>query len=993
MGLEAVREVQPEPVEASRRTPLLARPYTLEPDAVASALGVDPAIGLTRVEAELRLRVDGPNELEAAPPVPWWRILLQQFQDPLIYLLLVAVLISLAAWLLEGAEGLPVDVLVIVAIVLLNAVLGYVQEARAAHAVEVLMRMTEATCTVLRDGEPCGVPAREVVRGDVLLLGEGDAVGADARLIEASALRVAEAALTGESAAVRKQATALVTDAPSTDVAGTAEVALADRLNMVHKGTAVAQGVGRALVTATGMDTEVGAIAEMLETTVEEPTPLQREITEVSKVLGLLVVVVAVVVMVTMVLIGGVRESEQLLQVLLLGVSLAVAAVPEGLPAVLSVVLAIGVRRMAERNAVVKKLDSVESLGSASVICTDKTGTLTRNEMTLQRVVTHAGTAELTGVGYRPEGHLETGQGDTDPSQRHEVELLLAAGSLANNAHLSQVEGEWCVQGDPTEAAFLVAAAKVPGATELMGRFQPRAQIPFTSERKLMSALVLDSGALDSAALDTAATGETGAEEASTHVLLCKGAPDVLLARCVRQQTGDRTVPLSEAAREAVLEEIEQLSGEAFRTLGVGYRLVPEFELDGSADEVDERLEQGLVYVGTVGIIDPPRVEAARAIAEARRAGIRVVMITGDHPSTAARIAADLGLVGPGERAVSGTELDRLDEPGLRQVARDHSVFARTSPQHKLRLVDALQADGHVVAMTGDGVNDAPALKSADIGVAMGITGTEVTKEAARMVLADDNFATIVAAVRQGRVIFDNIKKFLRYLLSSNLGEVLTVFLGVMLAGVIGLGDATAGTVVVPLLATQILWINLVTDSTPALAMGVDPEIDDVMARRPRPLADRIIDRAMWGQILSVGLVMALATLAALDLSLPGGLIPGEESLEVARTAAFTTLVLAQLFNAINARSAEASAFRGLFRNGWLWAALALGALLQVAVVHVSWLQVAFDTAALRPSQWATCVLLASVVLWFSEARKLARAALRRRRAVASGEVEVLHAR
>jgi magnesium-transporting ATPase (P-type) len=450
--------------------------------------------------------------------------------------------------------------------------------------------------------------------------------------------------------------------------------------------------------------------------------------------------------------------------------------------------------------------------------------------------------------------------------------------------------------------------------------------------------------------------------------LVTKGAPDVLVGRCTAVQVGEETVPLDDERRTAALDAVERLSDRAYRTLGVAYRRVAE----GLGPEDLEEQEADLVYLGVVGIIDPPRPEVTAAVAEAHRAGIRVIMITGDHPVTATRIATDLGIVEPGARAVTGTELDGLDGPGLRETTRTVSVYARVAPQNKLQIVDALQADGHVVAMTGDGVNDAPALKTADIGVAMGITGTEVTKESAKMILGDDNFATIVAAVRQGRVIFDNIKKFLRYLLSSNMGEVFTVLLGVLLAGVIGLEGAAGGeAVVVPLLATQILWINLVTDSGPALAMGVDPETDDVMARPPRGPHERIIDARMWIGVLSIGLVMGVATLLTIDIFLPGGLVEGTDSLTVARTAGFTTLVLAQLFNVLNSRSESISAFHRIFVNRWLWGAIGLGVLLQIAVVQVPFLQAAFGTASLDLAHWGVAVAMASSVLWFDELRKL----------------------
>ncbi|MCV7319336.1 haloacid dehalogenase [Mycolicibacterium confluentis] len=923
-------------------------PSVREGPEVARDLGVDPATGLAPAEAARRLHGDGPNELRAAPPVPTWRRVLRQFQDPLVYLLLVAVVISTAAWLAEGGAGAPVDALVISAIVVLNGILGFVQENRAEAAVKALQSMTDATSTVLREGELRTVPSRELVRGDILVLNEGDAVGADARVLTAAALRVSEASLTGESEPVTKSAATLTEHLP-----------LGDRRDMVFRGTSVVQGVGRAVVTATGMGTEVGSIAEMLEDTREEPSPLQKEITRVSRLLGITVVVIAVVVMVVTALVNEISTFGHLVTVLLLGVSLAVAAVPEGLPAILSVVLAIGVQQLARHKAIVKKLHSVETLGSATVIASDKTGTLTKNEMTIQRIRTFSGEVELTGVGYRPEGTaLVDGAPLSNPALQREARMVLAGGSLANDAQLTHRDGQWQIQGDPTEAAFLVASHKLAGAVDRVRQFRRRDEIPFTSERKMMSALV------------------TGGAEGTAVV--SKGAPDVLLQRCVAVQVGDQTLPLDADRRAAALAAVEELSAQSFRTLGVAYRWVDDPDTVGPLDVADER---NLVYLGVVGIIDPPRPEVAGAIAEAHRAGVRVMMITGDHPTTAARIAADLGIVEPGATALTGTELDALPPDQLEEVTATTSVYARVAPRNKLQIVDALQARGEVVAMTGDGVNDAPALKSADIGVAMGITGTPVTREAAKMILADDNFATIVAAVRQGRAIFDDIKKFLRYLLSSNMGEVFTVFFGVVLAGFIGIGAGSGQEIVVPLLATQILWINLVTDSGPALAMGVDPEIDDVMKRPPRRSTDRLIDGEMWRGIMSVGLVMGIATLLTMDIFLPGGLVEGSDSLEMARTAGFTTLVFAQFFNAFNSRSETTSAFRHLFSNRWLWASVGLGVVLQVAVVEMPLLQRAFGTVPLDAAHWAVAVAMASTVLWFDELRKLVLRAGRRKAA------------
>jgi magnesium-transporting ATPase (P-type) len=935
---------------------------------LAAALGTDWERGLGAEEAAKRLRADGPNELRAAPPVPAWRRALAQLQDPLVYLLAAAAAVALAAWWFEGrgqpgAAGWPLDAIVITGVVALNAVLGWLQEAKAAQAVAALAKMTTATSAVLRDGAVTRVPSTELVKGDVLVLAEGDAVGADARLAQAAALKLLESALTGESEAVLKDAARLHEP-----------VALGDRLNMVFKGTAVAQGTGRAVVTATGMRTEMGGIATLLDTTPDAPTPLQTEIAHLGKVLGIAALVIAAVVVTAILLMSDLHGATDVVTVLLLGVSLAVAAIPEGLPAILSVVLAMGVRRMARHHAIVKKLASVETLGSASVIASDKTGTLTRGEMTVQRVMTASGRSDITGVGYAPEGRAE--QGGAALAQgplRDELRAVLRGGSLAGNAQLQQIEGgTWVIQGDPTEAAFLVAEQKLlepengDATPKIRERFERIGEIPFTSQRMMMSVLVVDHGNGD------------------TRWLFTKGAPDVLLAHCTQARSGASTVALDDALRAQVLSDVAAMTDDALRTLSVARRaLAADAQIPADAAAAAQ-FELGLEYLGTVGIIDPPRPEAAVAIVQAHEAGIRVIMITGDHPRTAVRIAADLGIVDTGGLVLTGAEMDQLDETAFAAAVQKTSVFARVAPKHKLRIVQALQASGDVVAMTGDGVNDAPALKAADIGVAMCVAGTEVTKEAASMILADDHFATIVLAVREGRGVLDNIRKFLRYLLSSNLAEVLTVFVGVVGAGVMGL-EATAtgsgGAVVLPLLATQILWINLITDTGPALAMGVDPIADDVMARKPRLRSQRIIDARMGLGVLEGGVVMAALTLLTLDLFLPGGLIEpvdawlgaGPHSLDRARTAAFTVLVLTQLFNCFNARSASASAFQAAFSNRWLWAAVALSTALQAAVVHLPFLNLAFGTVPLSAGQWAVCVAMASGVLWFSEARKLAR--------------------
>ena len=927
----------------------ISHPSISSIDDVVAAVATNLNDGLTAQDASSRLTANGANKLRAAPPVAGWRRALAHFQDPLVYLLLAAIAIALGAWIIEGRVGWPVDAMVITVVVLINAAIGYVQESKATQAVAALAKMTEVTSSVLRDGQVRRVPSVDLVLGDILVLAEGDAVGADARLIEATALRVQEASLTGESEAVLKDAATLA-----------AAAALADQLNMVFKGTAVAQGTGRAVVTATGMATQMGLIAEMLEATPEEATPLQKEVGQVGRMLAIAVVIIAVVVVATILLTSPIRSAADVVAVLLLGVSLAVAAVPEGLPAILSMVLALGVQRMAKHNAIIKNLSSVETLGSASVICTDKTGTLTRAEMTIERVMTASGDTHVTGVGYAPDGGItQDGVALAAGVLRDEQIVALGGGSLAGNAELRQAtDGEWQIHGDPTEAAFLVAERKlgIADVTERREkRFERIAEIPFTSERKMMSTIEIDH------------------DHGDQTMLISKGAPGELLDHSTHMRVGMDVVAMDDVLRAKRIAEVDTLADAALRTLAVAYRPL----VEGETHDGGEALERDLIFVGTVGIIDPPREGVAAAVTEAHRAGIRVIMITGDHPRTALRIAQDLGIVstdkdaGNASSALTGLEIDALDDQAFAKAVRDTSVYARVSPAHKLRIVAALQADGNIVAMTGDGVNDAPALKLANIGVAMGITGTEVTKEAGNMILADDNFATIIEAVREGRAILDNIRKFLRYLLCSNMGEVLTVFLGVAGASIIGLKGGAGDAVVLPLLATQLLWINLITDSGPALAMGVDPPSDDLMSRKPRHVSDRLIDARMWSGVLQTGLVIAVATLLTMDMYLPGGLIEGSGDLTNARTAGFTVLVLTSLFTCFNARSDSTSAFSHLFSNPWLWGAITLSLLLQVAVVNLPFLNLAFGTTPLTLNQWLVCTAMASSVLWYSELRKL----------------------
>ena len=983
-------------------------PSLADAQAVAASLGVDPNTGLSQAEAERRLAQYGPNELASAPPVPKWKKFLAQFKDPLVYLLLAATGISLIAWFIEkanaapgaeGGEALPFDAIVIVLILIVNAVLGYIQESKAEEAVEALSQMTAPQTNVLRDGKIARINTVDVVPGDMVVLGEGDSIPADGRLLAAASLRVAEASLTGESVPVGK----------NVDTLAEAK-ALGDRANMVFNGTSVTQGTGRAIVTSTGMRTQVGKIADLLQATDDDDSPLQKEMNYVSKILGIAVCIIAAVVLVALALTEGFNDIHDVIDSLLLSVSLAVAAVPEGLAAILTVVLALGVRRMAEHHAIVKKLHSVETLGSASVICSDKTGTLTRNEMTVERVVTPSGEVQLTGTGYAPEGRMvaisDAGLTSTPSPAQEAVQLeavaTLAVGALANDGELRENTGAgdgsaasditWEAVGDPTEVSLIVAARKVK-ADRKYANYTRVGEIPFTSDRKRMTVVAQDN------------------TDAGRLTVFAKGAPDVLLGYCSRIAVNGAVRPMTQGDRQQILAAVERLSAEAYRTLGQAYRplgtaslaAVPGVRINAAghvADIADQSdvLESDLIWVGMVGIIDPPRTEVRDSVAEAHRAGIRTVMITGDHPLTAARIASDLGIIETDRngsaagaddlsgKVLTGVQLDELpDERAFDNATREISVYARVAPEHKLKIVESLQRQGNIVAMTGDGVNDAPAVKTADIGVAMGITGTEVTKQSAKMILADDNFSTIVEAVREGRGIFDNIRKFLRYLLSSNVGEVFTVFGGVMLAGFLGITQPGSQGVTVPLLATQLLWINLLTDAAPALAMGVDPSTDDVMARKPRKLTDRVIDGQMWGDIIFIGLIMAAVTLIGMDMHLAGGLftdrsvdaVGHDAQMTEARTMGFTILVFAQMLNALCSRSHDQSVFVGLFANKWLWAAIALSTLLQVVVIYVPFLNTAFGTMPLSAGAWVECLGLAMVVLVASELRKCVLRAMR----------------
>ncbi|WP_129628044.1 cation-translocating P-type ATPase [Candidatus Oscillochloris fontis] len=853
--------------------------HTLDADAAIAQLQSSPA-GLSAEESLRRQAEYGPNELKASARVSPWAILAEQFRNVLVIILLVATLLS-------AFMGQEVEAIVIAIIVLFAIFLGFIQEYRAERAIEALRKMAAPTATVLRDGEEVEVPSRDLVPGDLILIQAGDRIPADARLIEAINLQIEEAALTGESLPVEKHTNAL------TDP----KLGVGDRKNMVHSGTVATYGRGRALVIATGMQSEFGQITGMLQGVETSRTPLQENLDRVGKTLAkAALVVVAVVVGL------GLTRGQPFLEMLLFGIALAVAVVPEALPAVVTISLAIGVQRMAHRNALVRRLPTVETLGSTSVICSDKTGTLTKDEMTTRRIFVAGEMIEVTNTGYEPSGtFLRNGTLITPSGPLAE---LLRAGVLCSDAHLSQREGRWHMKGDPTEGALIVAAAKAGIHKADLESHAPRIdEIPFTSETKRMTTLH---------------------ETPEGRVAYAKGAPEILLESCVSLLTPEGVRPLDAAGRAAILAQAQQMASDALRVLGLARR---------RAANITEAT-QDLTFIGLVGMIDPPRPEARTAIANCVHAGIKTIMITGDHPITAQAVARELGLLTDG-RVVTGAELEAMSDEELTNAIETIQVYARVSPAHKLRVVTALQARGHIVAMTGDGVNDAPALKKADIGVAMGITGTDVSKEAAAMTLTDDNFASIVAAVEEGRGIFGNIKKYLMYLLSSNIGEI-----GLMTG-------ATLLGMPLPLTAVQILYVNLATDGLPSLALAVDPPEDDLLERQPRDPRSGIFTRPVVILMLVGGIWSTLVNLGLFAWAINSG-----RALSEAMTMAFVSLVLIQFFKAYNYRSDRHSILRRPFANRWLNLAIVWELLLLVAIIYVPFLHDAFGTFSLPLIDW-----------------------------------------
>ena len=918
--------------------------HSLSESDALDVLRVNEDRGLSSQEASARLAAFGTNELKEAPRPTFWARLFDQFKDFLIVILIVASVVSvlLGDYIEAGA---------IMAIVLLNAILGVIQESRAEEALAALKKMTAPEAQVLRDGHRRPLPARELVPGDIVFLETGNYVPTDVRLLESVNLKIEEASLTGESVPVQKQANLILDEGAG----------LGDRKNSAFSSTVVTYGRGRGLVVATGMQTQIGKIADLIQSFETEPTPLQRKLDGLGRTLGVAALAICGLVF----LIGmarfmlnpvpGVTIVQEALEFFIVAVSLAIAAVPEGLPAVVTICLALGMQRMVQRHALLRRLPAVEALGSATVICSDKTGTLTQNAMAVVQVYADGTLLGVSGEGYIPEGEFLETEGDTETSveasQYPGINLLLRAGLLCNDAKIEpgssdasqepqkpDVPGvpggktQWRMIGDPTEGALVVAAGKAGYWRDEVEHDLPRvAEIPFDSDRKRMTTI----HDMRTSRFSTEKTRWDQLLNNHSHLAIVKGAPDLVLGLCTRLYRDGKVTPLTEAERKLILDKNTGLASNALRVLAAAVRPLPEVP---SGDDLNpDRVENDLIFVGLWGMIDPARPEVKPAIAVARNAGIRTVMITGDYPNTAEAIAREIGLLRPGGRVLTGHDLDALDDAALNEVAKDVDVYARVSPQHKVRIVDALKAQDHIVAMTGDGVNDAPALKRADIGVAMGITGTDVSKETAAMVLTDDNYASIVAAVEEGRVIYSNIRKFVFYLLSCNVGEILVILVATLLGWPL------------PLTAIQLLILNLLTDGAPALALGLERGDPDIMNRRPRHPDEPVINKEMLVGIVVQALAIGVAVLTAFRI----GLAWFPENVHHAQTMAFATLSISELLRAYTARSERFNIWRiGVFSNKYMQFAVMSSLVILLAIIYVPALDPIFDTAFLGVQDW-----------------------------------------
>jgi Ca2+-transporting ATPase len=900
--------------------------HSLNLSDAAAVQGTDLQQGLAQAEVSRRQAQFGPNELQEAPRRGFWSMLLDQFNQFLVMILIAAAVVSaLIAWAEYNHSGNTtefVDAAAIMSIVILNAILGVVQEGRAEEALAALKKMASPNARVLRGGHLITVPSRDLVPGDVVILETGNYVPADVRLVESVNLRIEEASLTGESVPVGKDARDVLA----------AEAVLGDRHNMAFMSTVVTYGRGQGLVVGTGMQTEIGKIAEMLQSYEEEPTPLQVKLDQLGRTLGIATLVICALVGI----IGVVRDTQlgvlfgqgmgayfgleetvpKRVEMFMVAVSLAIAAVPEGLPAVVTISLALGMQEMIRRHALIRKLPAVETLGSATAICSDKTGTLTQNEMTAVQMYVDRSLLTITGEGYRPQGGFLDGGTPVGLEGYPGMRLLLRAGLLCNDARLEKLDENgavhWRIAGDPTEGAFVVAAAKAGYWKHELGQEYTRiAEIPFDSDRKRMTTFHPDPRYGD-------------------YVAYVKGAPDVVLGLCDRVLEDGVMRPLTDERQRNILDENEALAANALRVLAVAFRplkAVPENPQSGD-------MERSLTFIGLLGMIDPARPEVRHAIQTARRAGIETVMITGDYLNTAVAIGKEIDLLGEGDRALTGAQLDQLDDIEFEAMAEDVAVYARVSPQHKVKIVDALKARGHVVAMTGDGVNDAPALKRSNIGVAMGITGTDVSKETADMVLTDDNYASIVSAIEQGRIIYSNIRKFVYYLLSCNMAEIAILFLAMIFGWPL------------PLVAIQLLVLNLITDGAPALALGMEKGDPDIMVQRPRPAHEPIINRDM---VIGIA-VQTVAITTAVLVAFRVGIAEGETH---ARTMAFATLSISELLRAYTARSERYSLWAlGPFSNKWMQWAVLTSLVILLAIIYVPFLDPIFGTNFLSLDDW-----------------------------------------
>lgn len=888
--------------------------YNMDVKELLQSHQLNPKQGLSDHEVKKRKEQYGDNELTEGKRVSPITLLLNQFKDFMVLVLVGAVLIS-------GLLGEYLDAITIIAIIVINGVLGFIQEFRAERSLHSLKQLSAPTAKVLRNSVVEQIPAKNLVPGDIVLLESGDRVPADVRFIETNSLYVEESALTGESVPVSKNSDQINED----------DIPLGDQKNIGFSGTMITRGKATAVVVQIGMETEMGKIADLLQNTDTMDTPLQHRLEQLGKIL-----IVVAMGLTVMVVIAGIMHGQPTYGMFLAGVTLAVAAIPEGLPAIVTIALALGVQRMIKRKAIVRKLPSVETLGCASVICSDKTGTLTQNKMTVTHLWTGGNQLEVTGQGYDPYGEIKKNDKVIDLRGDQALRRMMQISVLCNNAELHEelfaenskknksTKSIWSIKGDPTEGALVVLGAKV-GMTKksLDGLYHRELEFPFDSERKRMSVLV---------------------EHQGGRLLCTKGAPDMLLERCTYILWDGHVIPFTDTLKKQVLEMNEAMASDALRVLGLAYRECKPIDQFTDADQV----ESNLVFAGLTGMIDPPRKEVHQAILKCKQAGIKTVMITGDHQTTAEAIAEQLGLKPRNSLTLIGKEIENLSDEQLDHKVDDIYVYARVSPEHKLRIVKSLQRKGHVVAMTGDGVNDAPAIKAADIGIAMGITGTDVTKEASSLVLSDDNFATIVAAIEEGRGIYENIRKFIRYLLASNVGEILTMFIAMMMG------------LPLPLVPIMILWVNLVTDGLPAMALGIDQAEDDLMRHKPRSAKENIFARRLGWKIISRGILIGICTLAAFWIALNNG-SDNAETLTKAQTIAFATLVMAQLIHVFDCRSSRSIFHRNILENKYLVLAVISSLILMLGVLYIESLQPIFKTTGLDFRDWILVMVFAGI--------------------------------